>query len=80
MLFQYESNGNRHQVTIRTQPVGSDWLATAVSLSSASDQPEEFLRSGSSGTAVQLQSPNRQEATERMALILKNVYGCTPID
>ncbi len=80
MLFWFQSNGNRHQVSIRTHQQGSDWLATAVILSSAPDQPEEFLRSGSSGTAVQLQSPNRQEATERMALILKNVYGCTPID
>ena len=80
MLFQYESNGNRHQVTIRTQLVGSDWLATAVILSSAPDQPEEFLKSGSSGTVVHLQSPNRQEAIERIALILKNVYGCTLIE
>lgn len=80
MLFQYESNGNRREVIIRTRPQGSDWLATAVLLPVPPAKSEEFLRTGASRCAIQLCSPTEQGAIDRMAFILENVYGCNRIE
>ncbi len=80
MLFWFQNNGNRQQVIIKTQPLGSEWLACAVLLPLTSGESEMLLRTVASQTAVQLRSPTEQEAIDRMALILKNVYGCTLID
>ena len=80
MHFQYESNGIRREVIIRTQPQDSDWLATAVLLPVPPAKSEEFLRTGSSRRVVHLRSPTEQEAIERMTFILENVYGCTSIE
>ena len=80
MLFQYESNGIRREAIIRTHPQGSDWLATAVLLPVPPAKSEEFLKTGSTRSAVQLRSPTEQEAIDRMAFILEKVYGCTRIE
>ena len=80
MLFYYQSNGNRRQVTIRTRRIVSDWIASAVTLPTVPGKSEGFLRTGASQTVVQLRSPTEQEAIDRMAFILENVYGCTRIE
>ena len=80
MHFQYESNGIRREVIIRIQPQDSDWLATAVLLPVPPAKSEEFLKTGSTRSAVQLRSPTEQEAIDRMAFILEKVYGCTRIE
>lgn len=77
MLFQYQTNGTCRQVRIRTRQIESDWIAFAVILPTAPGNPEEFLRTGASQTAVQLRSSTEQEAIERMAIILETVYGCS---
>jgi hypothetical protein len=80
MLIQHQTNGTRRQVIIRTRRIGSDWIASAVTLSTTPGEPEGFLRTGASQTAVQLRSPTEQEAIDRMTFILENVYGCTHIE
>ncbi len=80
MLFHHQTNGTRRQVIIRTRRIGSDWIASAVTLPTTPGEPEGFLRSGASQTTVQLRSPTEQEAIARMAFILENVYGCTHIE
>ena len=79
MRFQWKTDGETREVVIRTRQLGSDWLASAVLLPTSSKMPVEFLRTGSSGTAIQLRAPTEQEAIEKMALILINAHHCTRI-
>jgi len=80
MRFWFQSNGNRQQVIIKIQPLGSEWLACAVLLPLTPGKPETLLRTGGSKTVVQLLSTDQQEAIDKMANILRNIFGCTPID
>ena len=77
MHFQWKTDGETREVVIRTRQLGSDWLVYAVLLPTSSNNPVEILRTGSSGTAIQLRAPTEQEAIEKMALILINEFHCT---
>ncbi len=80
MLFWFQSNGNRQQVIIKTQSQGSEWLASAVLFPLTPGKADTVLRMGGSKTVVQLLASDQKEAIEKMATILKNIYGCTPVE
>ena len=80
MLVWFQSNGIRQQVIIKTQSQGSEWLASAVLLPLTPGKADTLLRMGSSKTVVQLLASDQKEAIEKMTTILKNIYGCTPVE